>query len=199
MHTPSPAAGNTPPRRGRPHQQGNTWHQQMLHAAPVAVIALYGALWIAVHTGGGRGSAHTLWQGLALAESVLALLLRGRKPAGALAGILAVYLLTDLDPLLLPGVLLALLAVATIRDHRAVSLAATATAAALAATPYIHGDTVSLTWHILPRLAAAGAAVAAGRYLRARQHRRAVNPAEPSADEREPGRTRTESGTLGGP
>jgi hypothetical protein len=148
----------------------------MLYAAPVVLIALYGALWITLHAGGGRGSAHALWQSLALAETVLALLLRARKPAGALAGILAVYLFFSLDPVLLPAALLALLTVATIRDHRTVAIATTATAAALAATPYIHGDPVSFTGYSLPRLAAAGAAVAAGIYLRARQNRRAVNP-----------------------
>ncbi|HEY2125709.1 MAG TPA: hypothetical protein VGH77_00835 [Streptosporangiaceae bacterium] len=132
----------------------------MLYAAPVVLIALYGALWITLHAGGGRGSAHTLRQSLALAETVLALLLRARKPAGALAGILAVYLFFSLDPLLLPAALLALLTVATIRDHRTVAIATTATAAALAATPYIHGDPVSFTGYSLPRLAAAGAAVA---------------------------------------
>jgi hypothetical protein len=83
-------------------------HSALLHAAPVAVTAVYGAWWIAAHAGGGRGSAHTLWQSLALAETLVALLLRHRKPVGALAGILAAYLLVDLDPLLLPGLLFAL-------------------------------------------------------------------------------------------
>ena len=63
----------------------NRLQSALLHAAPVAVTALYGALWIALHAGGGRASAHTLWQSLALAETLLALLLRHRKPAGALA------------------------------------------------------------------------------------------------------------------
>jgi hypothetical protein len=167
MHTPSPAAGNTPPRRARPRRRWLTW-PPMRHAAPVAVIALYGAAWIAVHAGGGRGSPHTLWQSLALAETVLALLLRARKPAGALAGILAVYLLFDLDPLLLPAVLLALLTVAD-RRPRAAAVAAIATAAVTVATPYLHGDTVSFAGYSLPRLAAAGIAVAAGMCLRRRR------------------------------
>jgi hypothetical protein len=38
-----------------------------------------------------------------------------RKPTGALAGILAAYLLLALDPLLLPGVLFALFTVAATR------------------------------------------------------------------------------------
>jgi len=93
----------------------NKLHSALLHAAPVAVTALYGAWWITAHTGGGRDSAHALWQSLALAETLLALLLRERKPAGALAGILAAYLAFDLDLLLLPGMLFALLTVATTR------------------------------------------------------------------------------------
>jgi hypothetical protein len=56
MHTPSPAGGNTPPRRGRPRRRWLTW-PPMRHAAPVAVVALYGAAWIAVHAGGGRVAA----------------------------------------------------------------------------------------------------------------------------------------------
>ena len=167
MHTPSPSAGHIPARRGRPRQRGVSWRQMTLYTAPVAVIALYGALWIALHTGGGRGSEHTFWQSLALAETVLALLLRAWKPAGTLAGILAVYLVFSLDPLLLPAVLFALFTVAAVRDRRTVAVAAAATAAVLGASPYIHSDAVSFASYSLPRLAAAGAAIAAGTYLRA--------------------------------
>jgi hypothetical protein len=166
----------------------------MMSAAPVVVIALYGALWIALHAGGGRGSAHTLFQSLALAETVLALLLRRRKPVGALAGILAAYLLFDLGPLLLPAVLLALLTVAVIRDHRTVAVAAAAIAAVIAATPYIHHDTVSFARY---GLAAAGAAVAAGIYLRTRRNRRAVNPSASVAEVSRVGRTTLELASQG--
>jgi hypothetical protein len=180
MHTPSPAADNTPPQRTRLRQRGLPW-SRMLDAAPVVVIALYGALWIALHAGDGRGSAHTLWQSLAFAEAVLTLLLRRRKPAGALAGILAVYLLTDLGPLLLPTVLFALLTVAAIRDHRTVALATTAAVTVIAATPYLHGDTVAFPGYGLLRLAAAGAAVGAGLYLRsARRHAQGQAPPTPA-------------------
>jgi hypothetical protein len=123
-----------------------------------------------------RGSAHTLFQSLALAEATLALLLRGRKPVGALAGILAVYLLFALDPLLLPAVLFALLTVAVERDRRTAVIAAAAAAAATAAWPFIGGRAVSLTGHTLPRLAAFGIAVAAGMYLRQRRNRRLPSP-----------------------
>ena len=143
MPIPSPAAGRSQPGRGRPRRPGVTWPRMVLHTAPVAVIAVYGALWIALHAGGGRGSTHTLFQSLALAESLLALLLRGRKPVGALAGILGVYLLFQLDPLLLPAVLLALLTVAVMRDRRAAAIAAVVTATAIAASPYLYRGAVS--------------------------------------------------------
>jgi hypothetical protein len=105
MLTPSPAAGNTATGDGVARGRSSTWLPMVLYMAPVVMIALYGALWIALHTAGGRGSTHTLFQSLALAETLVALFLRGRKPVGALAGILAVYLLFQLDPLLLyvPG------------------------------------------------------------------------------------------------
>jgi hypothetical protein len=144
------------------------------YVAPVAVIAVYGALWIALHAGGGRQSAHTFFQSLALAECVLALLLRRRKPVAALAGILAAYLLFSLDPLLLPAVLFALFTMAAARDNRtvAVAVAATVTALALATGHYLRGEAVNFAGYGLPRLAAVGIAVAAGMYLRERRNRR---------------------------
>ena len=168
MHAPSPAAGHAPPR-GWSHQRRVTWPQRMLFAAPVAAIAVCGALWIALHAKGGRGSPHTFFQSLALAETMLALLLRRREPTGAPAGILAVYLLFALDPLLLPAVLFALFTVAAVRDHRTTAIAGATTTAALAAMPYLRGDPASFTGYSLPRLAAACAVVAAGAYLRARR------------------------------
>ena len=156
MDTSSPAVASAPPRPAR-----RRFARPLLHAAPVLAIAVYGAVWIAVHSGGGRGSAHTIWQSLALAEASAALLLRRRKPMGALAGILAAYVLFGLDLLLLPAVLLALLTVARLRDRRTLAVAAIATGAAVAVMPYIHGDAASLAYS-LPRLAAAGATAAAG-------------------------------------
>jgi hypothetical protein len=93
----------------------------MLYVAPVAVIAGYGAWWIAAHAGAGRAATHTLWQSLTLAEVTVVLLLRGHKPAGALAGILAAYLIFDLPWLTLPPMLFALLTVAAVRGRRTVA------------------------------------------------------------------------------
>ena len=53
------------------------------HLAP-ALVAAWGVAWIGFHALQHVG-AHTLFQTLALAESVIALLLRRRKPGGALA------------------------------------------------------------------------------------------------------------------
>ena len=183
MHTPSPTAGATPPRRHRPYRRWFTW-PRVLHAAPVAVTALYGAWWIASHAGGGRASAHTLWQSLALTETLLALL-RHRKPAGALAGILAAYLIFNLDPLLLPGVLVVLFTVATTRHRTTMALAVTATAVVITAVPYLHGDPVSVPGYLLPRLAAAAVAAAAGAWLHARREAAGPRP-RPSHPASEP-------------
>ena len=172
MPATGPSAGSTATRDAAARGRSWTWPWLVPYAAPVVVIALYGALWIALHAGGGRGSTHTLFQSLALAEATLALLMRRRKPVGALAGILAVYALFSLDSLLLPAVLPALLTVATERDKRTAAVAAAATAVAIAVWPDIGRHAVSFVGYSLPRLAAAGAAVAAGMYLRERRNRR---------------------------
>ena len=191
MLTLRPAAGRTGTGDGAARGRSSTWPRMVLYTAPVVVIAVYGALWIALHAGGGRSSTHTLFQSLALAEATLALLLRRRKPVGALAGILAVYAVFSLDPLLLPAVLFALLTVAMERGQRTAAVAAAATAAAIAVWPDVAGRAVSLAGYSLPRLAAAGAAAAAGTYLRARRNRRAASPAERPAGQSRPTPTAT--------
>ena len=139
---------------------------RVLYLTPVVVMATYGAWWIAAHAGGGRAATHTLWQSLTLTEITVALLLRGRKPVGALAGILAAYLIFDLPWLTLPPMLFALLTVAEVRGPRTATVAAAAAAAMITAGPYLHGDRSSFAGYTLPLLAAAGAAVAVGTYLR---------------------------------
>jgi hypothetical protein len=79
----------------------------------VVPIALFGAVWIVVHASTGRAGAHTLFQVLALAEGTIALLLRGRKPVGALASIVLVYALADLAAVILAAAL-----GAWVRAHR---------------------------------------------------------------------------------
>ena len=107
---------------------------------PVIVVMLLGGTWIAVHASAGRGQVHTVFQVLALAESAVALLLRRRKPVGALAGILVAYLLVDLDTILILPLLLALLTVAEMRGARTTAVAGLITAVTVVAMPLLHGD-----------------------------------------------------------
>jgi membrane-bound metal-dependent hydrolase YbcI (DUF457 family) len=172
------AATSTTSRQTAPGSRLPRWlaAQRVLDIAPVIVIALYGAVWIAVHASQGRGYTHTLFQSLALAENTVALLLRRRKPVGAVVGILAVYALVDLDPTTLLPVLLALLTVAMTRERRAVATATIATAVVVVAMPYLHGDPVSFIGRGLPHLAAVGFAATLGSYLRARQQTARLRP-----------------------
>src|SRR5215475_4486760 len=123
-------------------------------AGPVFPIALFGAVWIVLHAGAGRAGTHTLFQVLALAECTIALLLRGRKPAGALAGILGVYALADLDTIMILPVLLAVATVADRRGWRAAAAATLLTALVVAAMSFLHGDWVSVLAGTLSYLAA---------------------------------------------
>jgi hypothetical protein len=142
----------------------------------VLPIAAFGAAWIALHAEAGRAGTHTLFQILALAECTVALLLRGRKPLGALAGILLAYVLTDLDTIMILPVLLA---VATVADQcgRRFSAAATLfTATAVAVTPFLHGDQAGVLAGVLARLTAVILAAGVGAWVRAHRH-----PAIPGA------------------
>ena len=106
--------------------------------------------------------------GLTLTEVTVALLLRRRKPVGALVGILAAYLVFDLPWLTLPPLLFMLLTVAAVRDRRTAAAATAAVAAAIAAGSYLQRDPASLAGYSLPLLVAAVVLTAAGMYARAR-------------------------------
>ena len=138
--------------------------------APVVPVALFGAAWIAAHATAGRAGAHTLFQALALAECTIALLLRGRKPVGALAGIVVVYALADLDTIMILPVLLAVATVADRRGRRTAAAATLATATVVAAMPLLHGDRVSIWTGTLPHLAAVILAAGLGAWVRANRH-----------------------------
>jgi hypothetical protein len=129
--------------------------------APVLLVAAWGIAWIASHASP-HAYAHTLFQTLALAESMTALLLGRRKPAGALVGILVAYFALQLDPLLLPALLIALFTVAAREARRTVLLAAAATATTVAALPLTGRASSDLAGHLLPRLLAIGTAAATG-------------------------------------
>ena len=146
---------------------------------PVIVVVLLGGTWIAVHASAGRGQVHTVFQVLALAESAVALLLRRRKPVGALAGILVAYLLVDLDTILILPLLLALLTVAEMRGARTTAVACLLTAVTVVAMPLLHGDRAQpgpLAGPV-PHLLGVGLAVALGAWLRARRQQRPPGPA----------------------
>ena len=113
---------NTKPRRkhsllGVIDLPQGRWNR-VLYLVPVAFVLLYGASWIAIHAHQARGFTHPLFQCLALTENVIALLLRRRKPIGALAGILAVYVFVDLEPTTLLPVLLSLFTVIVVSTRR---------------------------------------------------------------------------------
>jgi FtsH-binding integral membrane protein len=137
-----------------------------VHLAPALLVAAWGVAWIAFHASQ-HGGAHTLLQTLALAESVIALLLRRRKPVGALAGILIAYFVFELDPLLLPALLIALFTVAAVGGRRTVLLATAATATTVAALPLTGRASIDLAGYLL-RLLGVAAAAAIG--LRAQTH-----------------------------
>ena len=138
--------------------------------APVLPIALFGAVWIVLHASAGRGATHTLFQSVALAESTIALLLRGRKPIGSLAGILAVYLLVDLDPIMFLPVLLAVGTVADRREWRTATTTTLIAASVVVAMPFAHGDPAGLLTYTLPHLAAVLLAAGLGAWVRTHRH-----------------------------
>jgi hypothetical protein len=157
------------PQSGAIHQLPNRYRGRTVTlVAPAVLVAAWGVAWIAAHASGRGGYVHTLLQAAALTESVVALLLRRRKPVGALAGIVVAYLLFQLDPLLLPPLLLALLNVALLKERRTVLLATAATAAAVAALPLTGRASVGLAGYLLPRLLAVAAAAALGLWARTR-------------------------------
>jgi hypothetical protein len=152
-----------------PHRLPNRLTTRLaVHFVPNLLVAAWGAYWVATHGAGRGGSVHTIFQTAALAESVVALLLRRRKPVGALVGILAAYFLFQLDGLLLPPLLLALLNVALLSGRRTVLLAATASAAAVAGVPFTGRTSVGLAGYMLPRLLAIAAAAALGLWTQTR-------------------------------
>ena len=137
---------------------------------PVLPIALLGAAWIVLHATAGRTGTHTLFQALALAECTIALLLRGRKPLTALASILVMYALADLDAMLILPVLFAVATVADRRDRPTAAAATLITASVVAAMPFLHGDKVSILTGTLPYLAAVLVAAGLGAWVRAHRH-----------------------------
>lgn len=162
-----PAGRNVGGMNEKPRRFAVPWVRAV---GPVLPIAVFGAVWIVLHATAGRGGTHTLFQVLALIECTIALLLRGRKPVGALAGIVVVYVLADLDAIMILPVLLAVAAVADRRGRRTAAAAALMTAGVVAAMPFLHGDQVSVLTGTLPHLAAVTLAAGLGAWVRAHRH-----------------------------
>ena len=141
---------------------------RVLYLAPVGLVAVVGLAWVLAHAESGRGQMHTLFQLLALAESVTALLLRRRKPVGTLASILVVYLLVDLEPITALPVLVALMTVTWVSSRRTVVLAAAATTVVVVTMPYLHGDHPTVAAGLI-HASAVLCTVTTGRYLRSRK------------------------------
>jgi hypothetical protein len=131
---------------------------------------MFGAAWIVLHARPGRAGTHTLFQAVALAECTIALLLRGRKPLGALASILIMYAVTGLDTLLIVPVLFAVATVADRRERRTAAVAALITASVVVAMPLLQGDKGSIMTGTLPYLAAVILAGGLGAWVRAHRH-----------------------------
>jgi hypothetical protein len=114
--------------------------RRLLDLVPATLVALTGALTITLYAAQGPRSGHIYWLTLALAENVTALGLLRRHPAGALAGVLATFLLFDNPATMALPVAVALLAVAAVASRRSAGLAATATAVVVVAAPILHRD-----------------------------------------------------------
>jgi hypothetical protein len=145
------------------------WNR-VFYLAPVAVALLWGVGWIAIHAPLARGFTHPLFQSLALAENVIALLLRRRKPLGALAGILAVYVLVDLEPTTLFPLLIALVTVTAVSTRRVAVWAIAATTLLVMARPFIHADSIDVVQYSIVHLTAIGLVAASGLFWRVRQN-----------------------------
>lgn len=148
--------------------------------APIVPVAVVGATSIVLSAGTARGITHLVLLSLTLAESSIALLFRRRHPIGALAGVVAVYLVFDLPPTMALPVLVALFTVATMRSGRVLVVATAATVALLTARPYVGGGTVDFLSQQVPILAATGLTVALGLYQRLR--RATVRPKDGDAE-----------------
>ncbi len=164
---------SVPDRMSRPKRTSyfpvGLWNR-VLYLAPVVCVLLWGIWWIADHAYLARGFIHPLFQSLALAENVTALFLRRRKPVGALAGILVVYVLVALDPTTFPAVLIALFSVTVVSAPRRVTVwAVMATMLLVMATPFIHKEPIDFLDFALVHLTAIVLVAAAGLYWRSRQ------------------------------
>ena len=133
---------------------------RIAQVAPVLLVALWDIVWIAFHASP-DAYAHTLFQTLALAESLVAVVApahaarRARRDPRRLSRV-------QLDPLLLPTMLIALFTLTALAERRTALLATAATATAVAALPLTGRGLTDLAAYLLPRLLAVTTAAAIG-------------------------------------
>jgi hypothetical protein len=143
----------------------NLTRQKVLDVAPVLAVVLVGALLIAFDTGAGLRSTHQIWLSVVLAESVVALLFRRRHPVGALAGVLATFVLFDAPAVSLLPLLVALFTVVSSRPRRTGVAAAGVCVAAVVATALLHDGGFNAGHQGLVPLTALALAYVTGRCL----------------------------------
>jgi hypothetical protein len=112
--------------------------QKVVDVAPVVAVVVVGGLLIAFDTGAGLRGAHKIWLSIVLAESAVALLFRRRHPVGALAGVLATFVLFDAPAVSMLPLLVALFTVVSSRPRRTSVAIAVVCVAAVVVTALLH-------------------------------------------------------------
>ena len=130
------------------------------------LAALVGAVVIVASADGPRSAVHLVWLTVALAETVLALAYRARKPIGSLTAVLAVYVIVDKAATTSLPVLFALLTVVVLASGREAAIACGAALAAVVLTPVLHGDALHPVELLALRMFPVLVAIALGIWLR---------------------------------
>jgi hypothetical protein len=170
----------------------------LFHVVPVVLVTGWGIGWMAAHASQ-HEFAHTLFQALALTESMIALLLRRRKPRGAFVGILVAYLASQLDAVLLPPLLIALFTVAASTERRTAVGATAATAIAVAALPLTGRTSGDVAGYLLPRILAVAMTAILGLWTRTASRDRVLRRfAPPLASSEAVERSGQRGGSLSG-
>jgi hypothetical protein len=112
--------------------------QKVVDIAPVVAVVVVGAILVAFDSGSAPRSTHKLWLTIVLAESAIALLFRRRHPVGALAGVLATFVLFDAPAISLLPLVVALFTVVASRSRQTAVAATTVCVAAVVGTALLH-------------------------------------------------------------
>jgi hypothetical protein len=142
--------------------------QKVVDIAPVVAVVVVGAILVAFDSGSAPRSTHKLWLTIVLAESAIALLFRRRHPVGALAGVLATFVLFDAPAISLLPLVVALFTVVASRSRQTAVAAATVCVAAVVGTALLHDGGFNVGHQGLVPLSALALAFVIGRGLRPR-------------------------------